>query len=219
MRAPSSSGGSPESLRSRSTCLPSISSTTRTINSRLSVPATKRAFSEFPPARIYLDTDILVNALISTQPHHERCVAFLDSVVRNGLTTVYLSSLSWLEYVHAITRDNFRRLLPAELQHELQFDRWKESLVRQAYVQRLVGAFDALLTQFDVIEISLTPEIRVSAIQYAAEYNLGSQDAVHLASASHAGVLDLASLDARFRRIDGLYLWDDHIHADTETQA
>jgi predicted nucleic acid-binding protein len=43
------------------------------------------------------------------------------------------------------------------------------------------------------------------------EYNLGAQNAVHLAGARIAGVHDFASFDRMFRRVDGLNLWNDRI--------
>ena len=59
----------------------------------------------------------------------------------------------------------------------------------------------------------LTPEIRRRAIDYIAQYNLSGQDAIHLASALNAGVTDLASFDGGFRRVEGVHLWNDLIHA------
>ena len=55
--------------------------------------AAERRFSDPPPSRIYLDTDIPINYLISSQPHHERCTTFLDRLARDGLrfTSFYVS--------------------------------------------------------------------------------------------------------------------------------
>jgi predicted nucleic acid-binding protein len=94
----------------------------------------------------------------------------------------------------------------------LRVDRWQEPLVRQAYVQAFVNGLNALLAQFSWVEIDLIPQIRTTALQLVAQYNLGGQDAVHLASATWAGVLDVASFDEGFRRVDGLSLWNDRIY-------
>ncbi len=45
-----------------------------------------------------------------------------------------------------------------------------------------------------------------------AEYNLKAHDAVHVATAFAAEVLDFASFDADYRRVAGLYLWNDRIY-------
>jgi predicted nucleic acid-binding protein len=63
------------------------------------MPATERAFNEVPPDTLYVDTDILIAALFSSEPHFVRCRAFLEFVARIGQTTIYLSSLVWLEFI------------------------------------------------------------------------------------------------------------------------
>jgi predicted nucleic acid-binding protein len=181
------------------------------------VTATERAFTDPPPARLYLDTDILIAYLVSTEPHHARCREFLGRLVQARSTAVYVSSLSWLEFTHVITREGFRTGLAAELQQRFRLHRWAEPLVRQRYVQALLRNFEDLLEAFVWSEVSLTPQIRVTATQYVAQYNLGSQDAVHLASATETGVFDIASLDRGFRRVDGIDLWNDLIYATQPT--
>ena len=171
---------------------------------RLSMPAIERSFSESLPAHLYLDTDILIAYLVGTQPHHHRCRTFLERLVQHGLTRIYVSSLSWMEFTHALMRERFRRNLPDHQRRRLQLDRWHEPLVRRTYLQAFLIAFEDLLAQFAWEEISLTPEVRMTAIDYIGQYNLGPQDAVHLASATLAGIFDLASLDQGFRRVDGL---------------
>jgi len=79
------------------------------------VPATERAFSEIPPAHLYLDTDIILDYLVSTRPFHSRSVRLLERIVEHGLTTIYLSSQSWMEFAHVIRHTSFRENLPDEL--------------------------------------------------------------------------------------------------------
>ncbi len=50
------------------------------------------------------------------------------------------------------------------------------------------------------------------AIRYVIQYNLDSDDALHLAAAGAQGVTDLASFDEGLRRVDVIYLWNDFIH-------
>lgn len=83
-------------------------------------------------------------------------------------------------------------------------------------MQYFLGLLDRLLTPFSPFEweeVPLTPGVRARAMQYIPAYSLGAHDAVLVASAMEAGVLDLASLDEGFRRVDGLYLWNDMIHS------
>ncbi len=88
------------------------------------MPATEHAFSEPPPPGLCLDTDILISCLIETQPHHARCRDFLDRLAREGATTIYTSSLSWLEVAHVVCRQRFRDQLPDVILQEYQLHRW-----------------------------------------------------------------------------------------------
>jgi predicted nucleic acid-binding protein len=176
------------------------------------VPALDRSFLEPIPDQLYVDTDIFVNYLFSSQPHHARCRAFLDRLQASVQTTLYVSPLSWLELAHVISRPSFRDELTDELQRRYRVGRWHQPEIRQAYLDGLLGEFDALLSQFAWVEVPMSPLVRRLAVRFMAEYGLGSQDASHLASAAHAGVADFASFDAVYRRVDGLSLWNDRIH-------
>jgi predicted nucleic acid-binding protein len=177
------------------------------------VPAFEHAFLSPPPQRLYIDTDIVTAYLVDTQEHHRRCQAFLERLYQFGQTTLYLSSLLWIEFTHVIRRVDFRNSLAADLRASLHLNEWERPLVRQKYLRTLVRSLEDLLEHFAWVEIPLTPDIRAAALEYISEYNLGSQDAVHLASATSAAVLEFASLDRSFRRIEGLSLWNDRIHA------
>ena len=74
--------------------------------------AAERSFSEFPPARLYFDTDFVLNYLIPTQPHHARGGPFLQSVQAAGVTAAYVSSLTWLEFAHVVMKESSRSDLP-----------------------------------------------------------------------------------------------------------
>jgi predicted nucleic acid-binding protein len=176
------------------------------------VPALEHRFDEPLPDHLYVDTDIFVNFMVSTQPHHDRCREFFERVQSEAHTTLYLSSLSWLELAHVITRPSFRDELTDDLQRQYRIGRWERPDIRRTYIDGLLGEFEATLNQFPWVELPVTPLVRRLATRYIAEYSLGSQDAAHLASAAFAGVADFVSLDAAFRRVDDLDLWNDLIY-------
>lgn len=118
-----------------------------------------------------------------------------------------------MEYAHTVTRDDFRNRLGQALRQHFQLDQWQDPGVRYKYLQAMLADFEALLAQFEWTEIFLEDTIRAEAISVMARYNLGSQDAIHLASAFSEGVRDFASLDRRFRRVDHIFLWNDLIYA------
>ncbi|MBI2755225.1 MAG: type II toxin-antitoxin system VapC family toxin [Chloroflexi bacterium] len=181
--------------------------------------ATERGFlADAPPQRLYLDIDVIIAALVATEPHHVRCKAFLQRVQHLGLTTLYLSSYSWIEYLHVVSRKSFRDRLDPVLRTHLSVDRWIERGVREAYVRYFASLLTDTLQAFAWVSVAVNTAVAVQAIEEMAEHNLAGGDATHLGAMQVSGVHDLASLDAQYRRVDWLYLWNDHIH-DTQSSA
>jgi predicted nucleic acid-binding protein len=171
------------------------------------VPATRHALSEFPPGRLYLDTNFLLNVLIPTYPLHAAAASFLRGLVRTGVTTLYVSSLTWLEYGHAVLRADFCAGLAAEVRQQYLLDQWDHLDVRDTYLTALTDRLLALLNEFDWYDVAVTLEVSLHALQLMGQYGLKGQDAAHVACAQAVGVVDVASFDADFRRVDGLHLW------------
>jgi predicted nucleic acid-binding protein len=176
------------------------------------MPAIERSFADHPPSGLYLDTNITIDYLVANRPHHARCVDFLDRARDLALTTVYLSPLSWAEFTHANRKESFRSALPEELQVELRVRDWQDPRVRGVYIDFFLALFRRLIEHFPWAEIPLTSSIRTAAIELIKRYNLGTQDALHVASAFGAGVHDFASFDEGYRRVDDLILWNDLIY-------
>ena len=175
------------------------------------MPARERMFSDPLPKRLFIDTNILVSYLFEFDWHHERCIRFMRALHEED-TVLLVSSLTWVEFAQVITRSAFRQRLPLTIRQRFRLQRWELRSVRELYFADLLGALDSAMAQFRWVEVDLTPEVRRRAVEYMARYALGSQDAVHLASAALAGVPDFASLDDVFRRVDGLLLWNDRLH-------
>ena len=181
------------------------------------MPTIEHAFLDPVPDRLYVDTDIFVNYLIDTQPHHPRCRVFVERLQREGQTSLYVSSLSWLELAHVISRPVFRGELAEDLQRRFRIGRWERPAIRRAYLNEPLGEFEAILAHFTWTEVPVTPIVRRVAVRLMADFSLGSQDAVHLASAAQEGVTDFASFDAVYRKVDDLHLWNDLIHGTSRT--
>jgi predicted nucleic acid-binding protein len=176
------------------------------------MPATDHAFTEPLPAWLYVDTDVLIAALVDTEPHHMRSRMLFERIGQAGNTSLLLSSLTWLEYVNAIMRERFRMSLPNDMQRRLRLGRWQESRIRQGYLAFLLERLSLFLSMFAWSEVPLTPIVRVSAVDYVSKFNLRPSDAAHVAAAGVANVFDFVSFDEAFRRVDGLRLWNDRIH-------
>jgi predicted nucleic acid-binding protein len=175
------------------------------------VPATRHALTEFPPRHLYLDTNFLLNALVPSYPFHTPARAFVEHLATMGLTTLYVSSLSWLEFGYAVLSATFRAGLADEWQAQYALPHWGQPDIaaahRDAYLTAMVDRALAVLQEFPWVEISLSPDISVHALQLMGQYNLRGQDAGHVACAQAANVVDLGSFDTDFHRVDGLHLW------------
>ena len=178
------------------------------------MPAAEISFSGEtpPPDRLYLDSDILVAAVVSTHEHAERAARLFELLLQYGATTLYLCPVSWMEYAHVFSKETFRQTLPGEFAYLTPVTGWQDAAVRERYFKFVMSTLEDLLSPFDWHEIPTTFHVNRAAIGYMARYNMDAQDAVHLASARAVGLTDLASFDRIFRRVDGLNLWNDHIY-------
>ena len=135
----------------------------------------------------------------------------IERLLYEGRTALVVSSLLWTEFAHSICKEGFRLALEAREAQAVAPIRWQRLIVRQRYLRRYVAELDGILAQFNWIEVPLDETIRRSAVDLMARHALGSQDAVHVATAFAAGTPDLASFDAAYRRVDGLALWNDRV--------
>jgi len=176
------------------------------------MPASERSFAEPLPEWLYCDTDLLIAFLVAAEPHHTRARILLVRAAAAG-TGLYLSSLSWMEYLNVVIKERFRQRLPGGVAQQLRLIQWQNASIRRSYSEFMLAAFDTALAEFTTEEVALTPAVRRAAMGLVGDYDLRPHDAVHLASAFAAGCFDLASFDQAFRRVDGLVLWNDRIHA------
>lgn len=149
----------------------------------------------------YLDTSFLTTAIYSSLKHHRAAAAFAQRLFADN-TTVYISELVRLEFAQSLkklcsqvdqaTRDHFR------LQH------WDRQDVRERWIEVGVSLLDSFLSQFNYVELSITPAIVEDACSLMGKVNLSSYDATHVALALAAGVSNLAANDDHFERASGL---------------
>lgn len=175
------------------------------------MPATERAFGDPAPLRLYLDTNVVFDYLIPSRPHHGRVDAFVLRLFAEGLTTLYVSPLSWMEFVFVVGKPSFHQGLPAAWQSRYTLAQWSNLAVRQRFLTDMLGRFEALLNQFAWDEVTISKAARVHALWLIATYGLKPQDALHVACALEAGVADFASFDADLVAVDAINLWNDRV--------
>ena len=171
------------------------------------MPATRHALTEFPPRRLYPDTNFLLNVLVPSYPYHAAASGFLLQIAAAEMTTLYVSSLTWLEFGNAVLRADFRAGLAADVQRQYGLDDWGTAEVRDDYLAAMLNRLHALLSGFDRYEVSVTLDVSIHALQLMGQHALRWQDAAHVACAQAVGVVDVVSFDRVFRRVDGLHLW------------
>jgi predicted nucleic acid-binding protein len=176
------------------------------------VPAVERAFGELPPQHLYVDTNVYLAHLVATHPQHAQAQALFLRLATAGLTTLYLSPLVWTEFLAAVCHRDVLRLLPAPVKQQLNLQQWSVFRVQRGYRRHMLAQLEELLEAFAWVEVPLTPEVRVQALQYLDTYYLDPNDAIYLASATVVGVHDFASFDRAFRPVAGLSLWNNRLH-------
>ncbi len=147
-----------------------------------------------PPAALLLDTTIVVEALLPSQPYHAACVAFFKRIGASESTLI------------------FNRLLETELcdvlfniaLKEQHGKRWKTARYDGRARRRAGRLLDAGLAAWgELLDTVSWSRVELSEVSEAAPrlmraHGLRSYDAVHAASLVLAGIGDIATLDHGF---------------------
>jgi predicted nucleic acid-binding protein len=158
------------------------------------------------PRHVYLDTSVLVGAIVYGAPHAYACRQFCDELIAAG-SRVYFSQILRLELSQALRRlATTRTNLSAAMRQQYQLDDWGTSAaVRSRWLTLGAAQFDLLLAQFAIaIELPFQVSTWAHSLDIMAQDGLQSRDAVHVATARQHGLRDLATVDADFQGIAGL---------------
>lgn len=156
---------------------------------------------QLPPTEIVLETTVVAEALLPDQPHHAACRGFLDNLA--GSSTVYFSELLETELWEAAYTIAIRELHGKKHKAELRRDgRTRRRAV--GLQQRLEASWRDTL---DVLDWASLTVAEVGAwVPRMMKYGLASNDAVHAATAAHADVRAMATIDFDFVRVPQRYL-------------
>jgi predicted nucleic acid-binding protein len=173
-------------------------------------PAEEHLFSETPPGYLLLDTNFVVATLVAGDPRHEECLSFAGRLQDAGTVIAY-STLLRLEHLNAWRNLLKDGLLPPEPGPQLRLELNVAEDDRSHWLRVADILLGQFLAQFPRTEIRLNQRVVSLAIELVGRFNLQSYDAVHVASAFHAGCTDIASLDKDFRRVEGIDLWNNRL--------
>ena len=146
------------------------------------------------PDPIALDTSFVVEALLTTQPLHAACDAFLTRIDESGVTVV-TSDLLAVELAETAFAIALKERWGRKWRAHRTDGRSRRSAARK--LNHTVARYDALLFSVNHFPI---PVRRVTADARAlmSYYGLASYDAVHAASAIAAGARAIVTLDTGF---------------------
>lgn len=153
---------------------------------------------------VYLDTSVVVPAVVAGLEYAEVCVDFCAALVRQG-TRVYFSQLLRVEYAQTILKlgQKRRHQLPVELRKQYGLDQWaSNAMVRQQWMALGVLQLETFLATFtEVFELPFRQQIWERSVSIMAFDQLDSHDAIHVATALEYGLRDFATTDADFQEL------------------
>jgi predicted nucleic acid-binding protein len=158
--------------------------------------------------RVYLDSSVLVGAVIEGANHAIASMEFCRQLARER-TTVVISTLCRYELAHVasvLANPEARRRLPGSVIEQFDLTNWGDvASVRERWMTTVVMSLESLLGSFDELaEIPVLPNLWHAAIPIMIEHNIQSYDALHVATARSVEVADFATTDRLYSGIDGL---------------
>lgn len=164
--------------------------------------------SSWIPGQLYVDSGILIGAVIAGSHHSAAASEFCERVAFNG-SRIFFSQIARYELAHlawCLASPQDRRQLPGDIVQQYSLEHWETNLlVRQRWFDAVNRKVDELLSQFQaVFEIPIRAHHWDRALNLMAYYNLRSYDALHVATAQMLDLRDFATCDRHFESVDDL---------------
>lgn len=162
----------------------------------------------------YLDTSLVAAAAVKGTLHHQAALDRCNDLILAG-TTVCFSRLLYVEMLQTLRAIGTQpHAVSEQLRRRYRLHRWGDfEAVRETWLRFGFHEVDELVRRFSAtVVLPLDDAIVDRALTMMARYQLGSNDAIHSASAVAAGVLAFATLDADFARVAELTV---HLVRDT----
>jgi predicted nucleic acid-binding protein len=158
------------------------------------------------PGRVLVDTSFVVEALIVSQPVHESCLDFLVRLAE-AETELVFSRLLELELAETAYQLALKERHPRDWKRFRADGRARRRATR--LLESVRGAWSEVLENVPSLCVEVE-DVAEAVPTLMSRYGLASYDAVHVATAIHANVGAIATLDAGFAAVPasvaGLYV-------------
>ncbi len=155
-------------------------------------------------ASVYLDSNIIIYNATNHSQYGKSCRNFLDRVEKGEISAV-TSSLTLTETLHKLIIIDVCEIRSIKAWEALRLIKDESDMLgelREPYI-----AIDKIQNLPNLKIVSLTPEIAELCKEFVKTYLLMSNDAVHLATMKTHNIIDLASNDLDFERVDWIRLY------------
>lgn len=150
-----------------------------------------------PPEYLVLDTSVVIEAVLKTQPHHAACLKLIERLA-GAQTRVLVSDMIVPEFAEGVYKIVLR---------ERHAGRWRtywtDGRARRRATRLYEAAWDGWQEMLDTLAWGSVPLSEASKWVGAmmSAFGLHSYDAAHAGAALAAGAEDLATLDTGFGRV------------------
>jgi len=154
------------------------------------------------PDRIYLDSSVLINSIITTSKYYDQCSDFIERVSDKS-TRCFISSLTFDEIWYILIKSITEDITGSNFIHEYRED---PSIIKLAtdIIDRLT--LDIMMADNFII-IPVTMDIIMAAREYLWKYSLLPRDAIHLSSMFSIGIKALVTTDEDFGRVEDIEIY------------
>jgi predicted nucleic acid-binding protein len=157
------------------------------------------------PSHVYLDTSVAAAAIIGGSAHSQASQDFFAELA-SANSRVYFSRLVRIEVAQILKKYATKNLAPPSLQQTFELDRFSQDfMIRQRWLNFGMGQFDTLMHTFSrAYELPIHKQTCQHGEKIMAQYNLDSNDAIHVATALRNDLKHLATIDGDYTRVGEL---------------
>lgn len=157
---------------------------------------------------LYVDSSLLTAATLAGTHHSQAAAVFFDQLLQPPVR-LYFSHLVRYEFLRALERlATSRTLLAPEVRAVHALDEWDSAHVRQRWFEFGMQQLDEFVSSIgEVFELPIDQTLYRSALEIMSTYRLNSYDALHVATALRVGLVDFASCDRDFERVEAMRVY------------